>query len=118
MRVLIVDDNTVMRKLLRATLRKAGFESLDFEEAGNGAEALESFLRTQPDLILSDWNMPERTGIELLEELNRRGSEVPFCFVAAHPTAEMKERAKQAGARAFVSKPFDADSLAAILRSL
>lgn len=112
MRVLIVDDSAVMRKIVRRTLRQAGFGGHDVEEAENGVEALAKIEGTRPDVILSDWNMPEMSGIELLAELNRRGGTPPFCFITSEATSAMKLQASEAGACGFVIKPFTPESLA------
>jgi len=62
-KVLIVDDSKAMRLIVRRTLRQAGFDDLDASEATNGKEALDAITAAQFDLVLSDWNMPEMTGI-------------------------------------------------------
>ena len=72
MKVLIVDDSRAMRMIVKRTLRQAGFSGLHVEEAGNGKEALESIEAGAPDLVLTDWNMPEMTGIELLHALQAK----------------------------------------------
>ena len=64
----------------------------------------------KPDLVLSDWNMPQMTGIELLESLNEEGIKVPFGFVTTEATSEMRLRARKAGALFLLAKPFTVDS--------
>ena len=118
MKILIVDDSSVMRKIVLRTLRQAGFGGHDFSEAENGSDALQKIAAAQPDLILSDWNMPEMTGIELLETLNGDGKKIPFAFITSEATDQMKQQAHDAGATAFVTKPFTADSIAAALGML
>ena len=118
MKVLIVDDSAVMRKIVRRTLRQAGLGGHDFDEAENGKQALEMIGKESYEAILSDWNMPEMTGIELLEELNKAGKSIPFCFVTSEATAAMKQRASDAGAKGFVTKPFTDESMAAALGGL
>ncbi len=59
-----------------------------------------------PDLVLSDWNMPEMSGIELLQALRSAGSPVPFAFVTSEGSAEMREKAAAAGALCLIAKPF------------
>ena len=110
MKILIVDDSTAMRMIVRKTLRLAGFEGHDFSEAEDGAKGLAAISAAAPDLVLSDWNMPNMTGIELLEQLNTAGSKVAFGFVPTEVTPEMRQRAAAAGARFVVAKPFTADS--------
>jgi CheY-like chemotaxis protein len=76
MKVLLVDDNKAMRVMVRRALLQTGLQGLHVEEAENGSDALEKLALQLPDLILSDWSMPEMTGIELLRELRARGCAV------------------------------------------
>ena len=105
MKVLIVDDSKVMRLMVSRTLRQAGFE-FDVMEAESGVQAFETYQKNQPQLVLSDWNMPEMTGIELLEKLRVVDPKVRFGFVTSEQTAEARERAVAAGARFLIGKPF------------
>jgi len=104
--VMIVDDSKAMRLIVRRTLRQAGYENLEIVEATNGKEALDAILQAEPYLVLSDWNMPEMTGIDLLVELRRRESRVRFGFVTTEGTAQMREAAAAAGALFLIAKPF------------
>jgi two-component system chemotaxis response regulator CheY len=63
-----------------------------------------------PDLVLSDWNMPNMTGIELLDRLRSSGSAVQFGFVTSEGSPEMRERAEASGALFLIAKPFTADA--------
>jgi two-component system chemotaxis response regulator CheY len=118
MRVLIVDDSKAMRLIVMRELRKIGYGDISFREASNGQEALAAVLDDRPTLILADWNMPEMNGMELLEELKARDIRVPFGFVTAEGTPEMRRLAAQAGARFVVVKPFTADDLQAAIDSV
>jgi two-component system chemotaxis response regulator CheY len=109
MKILIADDSRVMRQIVTRTLRQAGFDGHDLVEAGDGKEAYEKFMAEKPDLVVSDWNMPEMTGIELLRSLRSAGEAVPFGFVTSECTDEMKSTAEAAGALFFVVKPFTPD---------
>ena len=106
MRILIVDDSKVMRMIVQRTLRQAGFGDHELVEATNGVEALESIAEARPDLVLSDWNMPEMTGIQLLKELNSSGAGLKFGFVTSESTPEMREQASANGALFLIAKPF------------
>lgn len=106
MRVLIVDDSKAMRSIVLRTLRQAGFGDHQFTEATNGAEALRAIHEVAPDLVLSDWNMPEMTGIELLEALKAEGSGVVFGFVTSESSDAMHSRAVTSGAAFLITKPF------------
>ena len=106
MKVLIVDDSKTMRMIVKRTLRQAGFDGVAVEEASNGSEALALIAKAAPDLVLSDWNMPEMSGIELLQKLRAMGSPVRLGFVTSEGTAEMRHVAKEAGALFLLAKPF------------
>jgi two-component system chemotaxis response regulator CheY len=104
-----------MRMIVRKTLRLAGFEGHEFVEADDGAKALAMIKAAAPDLVLSDWNMPNMTGIELLESLTKDGVKVKFGFVTTEATPDMRERANGAGASFLISKPFTPESFKATL---
>jgi two-component system chemotaxis response regulator CheY len=110
MKILIVDDSRAMRTIVVRTLRQAGYGNHTLEEAANGVEALKAIEASPPDLVLSDWNMPGMTGIELLEELNRRNAKIKFGFVTSEGSPEMRRRALDTGALFLITKPFTADS--------
>jgi two-component system, chemotaxis family, chemotaxis protein CheY len=114
-KILIVDDSAAMRMIVRKTLRLAGFEGHDFSESDDGAKALAAIKAACPDLVLSDWNMPNMTGIELLEALGKEGIKVKFGFVTTEATPDMRQRATAAGANFLISKPFTPESFKEIL---
>ncbi len=109
MRILVVDDSKAMRAIVRRHVAQAGFDSADITEAENGRDALESIRACRPDVVLSDWNMPVMTGIELLEALRAEGDDVPLGFVTSESSADFKDRAFDAGAAFMITKPFTAD---------
>ncbi|MFT5525282.1 MAG: two-component system chemotaxis response regulator CheY [Pirellulaceae bacterium] len=106
---LIVDDSEAMRMLIIRALRKAGFEDIQYAEAVDGVEALEMVRKLDPDLIITDWNMPEMDGLELLEKLEDEGLDNPLGFVTSECTQEIRNLAFAAGASFFISKPFSAE---------
>ncbi len=110
MKILIVDDSTAMRMIVRKTLRLAGYEGHEFSECDDGAKALAAIKGAPPDIVLSDWNMPNMTGIELLEQLGKDGIKIAFGFVTTEATPEMRQRATAAGASFLISKPFTPES--------
>jgi two-component system chemotaxis response regulator CheY len=110
MKILIVDDSRVMRQIVVRTLRQAGYAGHDLVEASNGREGLEAVTTHQPNLVLSDWNMPEMTGIDLLQALRAGGQAVPFGFVTSEGSPDMVTRAEQAGAMFVITKPFTPES--------
>ena len=111
MRILIVDDSRAMRMIVRRNLRQAGYGSHAVEEAADGLEALKSIQAGEPDLVLCDWNMPNMSGIELLQTLKSQGIGVKFGFVTTEGSAEMRSEAAEAGALFLIAKPFTPDSL-------
>ena len=110
MTVLVVDDSLAMRMIVIRTAKKAGLAGHKFIQASDGAEGLEVIRNNKPDLVLSDWNMPNMTGIELLEALNAENLRVKFGFVTTEATKDMRLRARKAGALFLLAKPFTADS--------
>lgn len=118
MKVLIVDDSSAMRMLVKRTLKQAGFSGLDTVEASDGREALQVVEDELPQLVLCDWNMPNMTGIEFLLALRESGNEAKFGFVTTESTAEMRGRAKEAGAQFLIAKPFTAESFEKALRPI
>ncbi|WP_223304737.1 response regulator [Cellulomonas sp. B6] len=104
-RVLVADDSRVMRQIVIRTLRQAGYD-WEVREAADGAQALEAVRADEPDVILSDWNMPEMTGIELLRRLRAEGFTTPLGFVTSEGSPEMRELADREGALFLIAKPF------------
>jgi two-component system chemotaxis response regulator CheY len=107
---MIVDDSAAMRMIVRKTLRLAGFDGHEFVDAEDGAKALAAITASPPDLVLSDWNMPNMTGIDLLDNLRAAGSTVKFGFVTTEATPDMRQRAMTSGAGFLISKPFTPES--------
>jgi two-component system chemotaxis response regulator CheY len=115
MKILIADDSRAMRMIVTRTLRQAGLSGHELIEAENGRQALDSVAAKSPDLILSDWNMPEMTGIDLLRTLRANGINTPFCFVTSEGSDEMRELAASAGALGLIAKPFTAEGFLEVL---
>ena len=115
MKILIVDDSRAMRRIMSRFIGQAGYADADVFEAENGRQAMEAVRSEAPDLILSDWRMPEMTGIDLLEALNTEGYRVPFGFVTSEPTKSMVQTAREAGAVFLLAKPFSAEDMAKVL---
>jgi two-component system, chemotaxis family, chemotaxis protein CheY len=105
-KILVTDDSRVMRQIVIRTLRQAGYDDHEIIQAADGREALQLVGSEQPDLVLSDWNMPEMSGIECLQALRASGSRIPFGFVTSEGSPEMREKAASAGALFLIAKPF------------
>jgi two-component system chemotaxis response regulator CheY len=115
MDILLVDDSKTMRMLVQRAIRQAGYRSLSIGEAENGVQALESMQKEKPKLVLSDWNMPEMSGIELLQSLRQNGDQIPFGFITSESSAEIKTIALSNGANFLLTKPFNPDDVQAAL---
>ncbi|GGJ82225.1 response regulator [Pilimelia anulata] len=115
MKILIADDSRVMRQIVTRTLRQAGFDGHELVEAADGTQALDLVTKEHPDLVISDWNMPGLTGIEVLRRARASGADMPFGFVTSECTEEMQKQAEDAGARFFIVKPFTAERFDEVL---
>lgn len=116
MKILVTDDSKAMRMIVIRTLRQAGFDGHDIIEAENGAEGLRFVQEHSPGLILSDWNMPEMTGIDFIRNLRAQGNTTPFCFVTSEGSEEMRQLAAQAGAIGLIAKPFTHEMFSEMLQ--
>lgn len=112
-RALIVDDSSVMRKIVERSLRQAGMELKQVLEAANGAEALEILKENIVDIILCDINMPIMDGLEFIKNLpgvaNAKG--VPVVMITTEGSEAHVVQAISAGARGYIRKPFTADQV-------
>ena len=117
-KLMIVDDSSTMRKIIKRVLRQAEVEVDNILEAGNGVEALEQ-LCANPDiaLILSDVNMPEMNGIELVKKVREDKDKMtlPIIMVTTEGGESMVETAISSGANGYVTKPFTPDTIRAAL---
>jgi two-component system chemotaxis response regulator CheY len=120
MDILLVDDSKTMRMIIQRAIKQAGFRGLTVEEAENGAQALQKLSVQQPQVVLSDWNMPEMLGIDLLKQVRAANMNVPFGFVTSESSVEIREVAMESGARFLITKPFTPedfqDALTPLLR--
>lgn len=111
--VLIVDDSSVMRKIVERALRQAGLELTRVHEAGSGAEGLTVLTGERVDLIVSDINMPVMDGLEFLRQVQRRGLApgVPVVMITTEGGEEHVRQALAAGAQGYIRKPFTPDQV-------
>ena len=118
MKILIVDDSKAMRMIVMRTLRQAGFGDHEFIEAGNGSEGIQKVKSENPGLILSDWNMPVMSGIELVEAVRARRelNSLKLIMVTSNTELERMARALEAGADDYMMKPFTKEALLERLR--
>lgn len=118
MKILIVDDSKAMRMIVTRTLRQAALPEHTIAEAEDGQVALDVLANGGITVVLSDWNMPVMSGLELLQALRSRGDRVPFGFVTSESTPAMRATAMQAGASFLIAKPFTAEDFTQVLTAL
>lgn len=113
--ILAVDDSASMRQMVIFTLKGAGY---DVTEAKDGQEALGLAQQKKYDLVLSDVNMPNMNGIELVKALRELADYkfVPVLMLTTESTGDMKMQGKQAGATGWIVKPFNPDQLLGTIR--
>ena len=111
LRFLVVDDFATMRRIVRNLLKELGFNNV--EEAEDGADALTKLRTGAFDFVVSDWNMPNMDGLQLLQAIRADGSlvKLPVLMVTAEAKKENIIAAAQAGASGYVVKPFTAATL-------
>ena len=111
--ILIVDDSAAIRKILQRVLRQANIPIGNVYEAGDGREALESLKAQSVGLILSDINMPNMDGLELLSEVksNEAWKNLPMIMVSTEGSQAKVLEAVERGAAGYVKKPFTADQI-------
>ena len=111
MTVLVVDDFATMRRILKNMFRQLGFNNII--EADDGTTALEALQKNEIGLIVSDWNMPKMTGLELLKTVRASDEhkQIPFLMVTAEAQKQNVLDAVQAGVSNYVVKPFTAEQI-------
>jgi two-component system chemotaxis response regulator CheY len=111
MKILVVDDFSTMRRIVKNLLKQLGFENI--EEAEDGEQALAKLRASRYQFVVSDWNMPNMTGIELLKSV-RSDPELkalPFLMVTAEADKEKVVEAIKSGVNNYIIKPFTAEIL-------
>ncbi len=105
--VLVVDDSAMMRKIVIKNLKECGFD-VTIVEASDGKEGVEKFVATHPDVVLSDWNMPNMDGLTMVKEIRKLDPEkkVPIIMVTTEGSADKVKDAVMAGATNYLAKPF------------
>jgi two-component system sensor histidine kinase RpfC len=111
LKILVAEDNTTNQKIMQQLLESAGHTVV---LASDGEQALDLYESDAPDLAILDFNMPQRTGVEVIQAvrlMEPAGTRMPTIILSASVTPEARERAKAAGADEFIGKPFDAGQL-------
>jgi two-component system chemotaxis response regulator CheY len=111
LRILIVDDSLTMRRILVNTVIKAGFS--DVKEAEDGKDALAKLMAGEYDLLMTDWNMPNMNGLELVQAVRAddKLKKIPILMVTTRNMKEDIVNAIKCGVNGYIVKPFDAKTL-------
>ena len=112
-KILIVDDEPFNLDLLEQELGDLGYPS---ERASDGKQALEKIAKLDPDLVLLDYRMPDMNGIDVLREIRQRNKDLPVIMITAYGTIDVAVEAVKAGADDFITKPFDPEHLALVVK--
>jgi two-component system chemotaxis response regulator CheY len=108
-KVLLVDDSGVMRKIILRSLNACGVT--DVVEAADGVEGWARFGEQEFDLVLTDWNMPNKNGLQLLQEIRGSGSKAPVIMITTEAEVGHVNEAIAAGVSDYLAKPFDNETL-------
>ena len=108
-RVLVADDSSTMRKIILRSLQAVGVS--ETTEAQDGNEAVSLFQPGQFDMVLTDWNMPGKTGLEVVQEIRAKDAKIPIIMVTTEAEKGRVLQAIQAGVSDYLVKPFTADTL-------
>ena len=111
MRILIVDDSSTMRRIIMNTLNKIGYS--DYVEASTGVEAVDKLAEGSIGLVITDWNMPEMSGLDLVKAVrsNAQTRHIPLLMVTTNAAKEHIRQAIEAGVTDYVVKPFTPDTI-------
>jgi len=116
MKVLVVDDSAVMRKVVIGALEKGGMS--DVGQAADGQEAVAAVMSDDYGLVLMDWNMPNMSGLEAVKAIRAGGKRVPIIMVTTEAEKSRIIDALKAGANSYVVKPFKPDTIAAKIQDV
>jgi two-component system chemotaxis response regulator CheY len=108
-KVLVADDSSTMRKIILRSLQAVGVP--DAAEAGDGEEAVAMFQQDTYDMVLTDWNMPKKNGLDVIREIRAINATVPIIMVTTEAEKTRVLEAIQAGVSDYLVKPFTADTL-------
>jgi two-component system chemotaxis response regulator CheY len=111
--ILIVDDSTPMRAVIKKIVKASGFNVGQFFEAANGREALDILNREWLDLVLTDYNMPDMNGLELVEEMNKDDhlKSIPAVMITTEGSRERVEEFMAKGVIEYIKKPFTPEQI-------
>lgn len=116
MKALVVDDSMVMRRVVIGALGR--MDITDIDQAADGQEAVEMCEEIEYDVILMDWNMPNKSGFDALKEIRAMGKTMPIIMVTTEAEKARIVQAVQAGATNYIVKPFEPDAFKEKLNSI
>ncbi|WP_320034918.1 response regulator [Campylobacterota bacterium DY0563] len=113
MKILIVDDSSTMRRIIGNVVMQLGYAKDDFDEAEDGVKAWKLLGESQYDIILTDWNMPNMNGLELVKKVRSEGNhqKVPIIMITTEGGKNEVITALKAGVNNYIVKPFNAEVL-------
>jgi two-component system chemotaxis response regulator CheY len=117
MKIMVVDDSSVMRKIVIRTIGETKFAGGPIVEAGDGAEALKKFDSEKPDWVFCDWNMPNMNGIDFVKQARQLKTKkhVPIVMVTTEGTMGKMEEALNEGVDSYIVKPFTGEQLERVM---
>ncbi len=113
MKILVVDDSSTMRRIIGNVIMQLGFNKEDYDEAEDGVKAWKMLNEGQYDIILTDWNMPNMNGLELVKKIRAEGSHIktPIIMITTEGGRGEVIAALRAGVNNYIVKPFPAETL-------
>jgi len=118
--ILIVDDSSPMRAVIKKVVKASGFEIGEFHEAGSGKEALQVLDEQWLDIVLSDYNMPEMNGLEMLQKMKQHEMmrDIPVIMITTEGSIERVDEFMKSGVSAYIKKPFTPEQIRSQLQQL
>ncbi|MDS1030363.1 response regulator [Bacillota bacterium LX-D] len=107
-KILVVDDQPGIRHLVAEVLEENDYE---VTLAANGQEALSVMHKTKPEVVLLDMKMPDMNGLQVLQQMNSSGENIPVIMMTAFDEQNLIEQAEELGAKGFLAKPFDINQI-------
>lgn len=119
---LVIDDSSVMRKIITKSIKQAGYDTVNILEAGDGEDALSVLKKSVVDLILCDWNMPKMDGLTFVKTLRgdskNKNNNIPVIMVTTEGSMGKIEEALDSGVTDYITKPFNSDKLKIKLKKI
>lgn len=118
--VLIVDDSAAMRAVVKKTIKVSGFKVGEYWEAADGKDALDILANEWVDLVLSDINMPNMNGLELLAEMNKDQDlkPIPVVMITTEGSQKSVQKSEELGAKGYIKKPFQPEDIKRTLNQI